>query len=77
MTYFRYDGHYFELLIICGVILLTASEIISALWSTRSASPPADFYSGEVLHELKEINNRLVNVQLAIQHLEPPRQWRS
>jgi hypothetical protein len=33
-TFFLYNGRYFELLIICGVVLLAASEIISA---TRTA----------------------------------------
>jgi hypothetical protein len=77
-TFFRYDGRYFELLIICAVVLLAASEIISAIWSARSGQPSADPQSAETLHELKEINDRLVKVQLAIEHLETPRQlWRS
>lgn len=77
-TFFRYDGHYFELLILCGVVLLAASEIVSAIRSAKPGQPSADPQSAESLHELKEINDRLVKVQLAIEQLEPPRQlWRS
>lgn len=77
-TFFRYDGHYFELLIMCGVVLLAASEIISAIRTARSEQPSTEPKNAESLHELKEINDRLVKVQLAIEQLEPPRQlWRS
>ena len=69
-TFFRYDGRYFELLIICAVVLLAASEIISAIWSTRSGQPSADPQSADAVHELKEINDRLVKVQLAIERLD-------
>lgn len=72
-TFFRYDGRYFELLIMCGVVLLASSEIISAIWSARSGQRSVDLQSVETLHELKEINDRLVKVQLAIQQLEPLR----
>ena len=71
-TFIRYDGRYFELLVICAVVLLAASEIISAIWSARSGPPSADPQSAETLHELKEINDRLVKVQLAIEQ-----RWRS
>ena len=77
-TFFQYDGRYFELLIICGVILMAASEIVGAIWNARLGQPTADLQSAEALHELKEINDRLVKVQLAIEQLEPPRHlWRS
>jgi hypothetical protein len=29
-TFLRYDGRYFELLIMCGVVTMAAAEIISA-----------------------------------------------
>lgn len=75
-TFLRYDGLYFELLIICGVVLLAASEIVSAIRSaaSRPAQPSDDLLSAEAIHELKAINDRLVKMQLAIEHLEPPRQ---
>jgi hypothetical protein len=77
-TFFRYDGRYFELLIICGVVLLAASEIISAIRNAGPGQASVDPQSADTVHELKEINDRLVKVQLAIEQLEPRRQlWRS
>jgi hypothetical protein len=73
-TFFRYDGRYFELLIICAVVLLAAAEIISAIRSTGAGQPASDPQSEEAVHELKEINARLVKVQLAIERLDQPGQ---
>jgi hypothetical protein len=72
-TFFQYDGRYFELLIICAVVLLAASEIISAIRNAGLGVPSAD---PDAVRELKEINDRLVKVQLGIEQLEPPRQLR-
>jgi hypothetical protein len=68
VTFFRYDGRYFELLIICAVVLLAAAEIISAIRSTGSRQLTSS--TTDDLLELKEINARLVKVQLAIERLE-------
>jgi hypothetical protein len=67
-TFFRNDGGYFELLIICAVVLLAAAEIISAIRSTGSRQLTSS--TADDLLELKEINARLVKVQLAIERLE-------
>jgi hypothetical protein len=67
-TFFRYDGRYFELLIVCAVVLLVAAEIISAIRSTGSRQLTSS--TTDDLLELKEINARLVKVQLAIERLE-------
>jgi hypothetical protein len=76
-TVFRYDGRYFELLIICAVVLLAAAEIIGAIRSTGSGQAASDPQSAEAetVHELKEINARLVKVQLAIERLDQPSQF--
>jgi hypothetical protein len=76
-AFFRNDGRYFELLIICAVVLLAAAEIISAIRSTGSRQVASDPESaeGEAVHELKEINARLVKVQLAIERLDQPSQF--
>ena len=73
-TVFRYDGHYFELLIICAVVLLAAAEIIGAIRSAGSRQLASDPQSAEAVHELKEMIERLVKVQLAIEQLEKPSQ---
>jgi hypothetical protein len=73
-TFFRYDDRYFELLIICAVVLLGAAEIISAIRNAVPVGPSGYPQSAETLHELKEINNRLVRVQLAIERLDRPSQ---
>jgi hypothetical protein len=75
-TFFQYDGRYFDLLIICAVVLLAASEIISAIRNAGLGAPSADPESADAVRELKEINDRLAKVQLAIEQLEPPRQLR-
>ena len=69
-TTFRYEGRYFELLIMCGVILMAASEIISAIRKAEPRQLSVDPQSTDTIHELKEINDRLVKVQLAIERLE-------
>ena len=69
-TFFRYGGRYFELLIICAVVLLGAAEIISAIRNAAPGQPSIDPQSAEALHELKEINDRLVRVQLVIERLD-------
>jgi hypothetical protein len=71
-TFFRYDGRYFELLIMCAIILLISSEIVSAIRS--SGQTTFDPQSADALHELKAINDRLVNVQLAVERLDRPNQ---
>jgi len=76
-TFFRYDGRYFELLITCAVVLLAAAEIISAI--IRNARPgqvSAGPESADAVRELKEINDRLIKVQLAIERLDRPSQPR-
>jgi len=73
-TFFRYDGRYFEFLIICAVVLLAAAEIISAIRNAAPGRPSSDPQSAEAVHKLKEINARLVKVQLAIEQLERPSQ---
>jgi hypothetical protein len=70
-TLLQYHGRYFELLIVCAVVLLGASEIISAIHSSSSRQATID-PEPEALHELKEINERLVRVQLAIERLDRP-----
>jgi hypothetical protein len=75
-AFFRYGGRYFELLTICAVVLLAAAEIINAIRNAGPGQPSADPQSADTIHELKEINDRLVKVQLAIEQLEPPRQLR-
>jgi hypothetical protein len=71
-TFFRYDGRYFELLIICAVVLLGAAEIISAIRNAGPRQASVDPQDVEALHELREINARLVKVQLAIERLDQP-----
>ena len=73
-TFFRYDGRYFELLITCAVVLLAAAEIISAIRNVRPAQASAGPESADAVRELKEINDRLVKVQLAIERLDRPSQ---
>ena len=34
-SFTRYDGKYFELLVLCGVILFATSEIIGAIGAAR------------------------------------------
>jgi hypothetical protein len=67
-TFFRYDGRYFEVLIICAVVLLAAAEIVSAIRSAGAGKLTSS--TTDDLLELKEINARLVKVQLAIERLE-------
>jgi hypothetical protein len=62
-TFFRYDGRYFELLIICAVVLLAAAEIISAIRSTGARQVTSDPQSTDGVLELKEINARLERVE--------------
>jgi hypothetical protein len=71
-TFFRYDGRHFELLIVCGVVLLAAAEIIGAIRSFGSGQLASDPRSTDEVHELKEINARLVKLQLAIERLDRP-----
>ena len=73
-TFLRYDGRYFELLTICAVVLLAAAEIISAIRNAGPGQPSFHPQSAEDVHELKEINARLVKVQLAIERLDRPSQ---
>ena len=61
------------MLIMCAVVLMAAAEIISAIRKTEAKQLPFDFQSAEALHELKEVNARLVKVQLALERLEPQR----
>jgi hypothetical protein len=75
-TFFRYDGHYFELLITCAVVLLAAAEIVSSIRNARPEQASNGLEHAEVVRELREINNRLVKVQLAIEQLETPSQPR-
>jgi hypothetical protein len=70
ISFFRYEGRNFDLLIICAVVLLAAAEIISAIRSIGSGQLASAPQSTEVLHELNEINGRLVKVQLAIERLD-------
>lgn len=76
-TFFRYDGRYFELMIMCGVILLISSEIVGAIRNASSGQTTFDPQSADAVHELKAINDRLVNVQLAVERLDRPSQSRS
>jgi hypothetical protein len=69
-SFFRYDGRYFDLLIICAVVLLAAAEIISAIRHAGPGQASADPQSADAIRELKEINDRLVKVQLAIERLD-------
>jgi hypothetical protein len=62
-----YDGKHLELLILCGVILEAAASIVAAILRSAPKETPVDFEAGEVLFELKEINRRLVNIQLAVE----------
>jgi hypothetical protein len=75
-TFFRYDGRYFELLITCAVVLLAAAEIISAIRNARPGQASAGPESADAVRELKEVNDRLVKVQLAIERLDRPSQPR-
>jgi|NGEPerStandDraft_6_1074524.scaffolds.fasta_scaffold314076_1 hypothetical protein len=73
-TFLQYDGRYFDLLIICAVVLLAAAEIISAIRNAGPGARSADLESADAVRELKEINDRLVKVQLAIERLDRPSQ---
>jgi hypothetical protein len=74
-TFFQYNGRYFELLIICAVVLLVAAEIISAIRNAGPEQASVDpQQSADALRELQEINDRLVKVQLAIERLDRPSQ---
>jgi hypothetical protein len=75
-TFLRYEGRHFELLIICGVMLMAASEIISAIRKAEPRQLSVDPQSADTIHELKQINDRLVKVQLAMERLEPPHETR-
>ena len=69
-----FDAKYFELLILCGVILevgaTVAASIAKAVAASVTKPPLFDSQAVETLHELKEINQRLIRVQLAIEALE-------
>lgn len=71
-TFFRYDGRYFELLIMCAVVLLAAAEIISAIRNAGPRQASVDPENADAVYELKAINDRLVKVQLAVERLERP-----
>jgi hypothetical protein len=73
-TFFRYDGRYFELLTICAVVLLAAAEIISAIRTNGLGQHTSEQQGTDDVLELKEINSRLVKVQLAIEGLHRPSQ---
>ena len=71
-SFFRHEGRYFELLILCAVVLLIASEIVSAIRGASTGQLSLDSLGADALYELKAINDRLDKVKLAIEQLERP-----